>query len=95
MKIHGLYVPGEGWLRTAIGTRVTKKVIIAGDEAGAVFRDSYGLAAHYGGQPERWQKMRGEAVLVYKGRNRRSEVHWAQEKNVGPVEEKFVRWLEK
>ena len=53
------------------------------------------MAAFYGGQPENWQKVRGEVVLVYDGKDARAEAHWAQEKSVGYVEEKFVRWLEK
>jgi len=93
VKIHGLYVPGKGYLRTAVGTATTKIVVIAGEGSSAVFRDAFALAAFYGGQPENWQKMRGEVILVCEGKNKRAEVHWAQEESVGYVEEKFRGWL--
>jgi len=93
VKIHGLYVPGKGYLRTVAGSVTTKKEVIAGKGAGTVFRNAFMLAAVYGGVPDNWQKMRGEVILVCDGKEKRAEVHWAQEESVGYVEEKFCRWL--
>jgi hypothetical protein len=95
VNIHGVFVPGIGYCEVARGTAITERQVIAGKGSGTVFRDAWGMAAAYGGQPENWKKMRGEAILVCRGRNRRAEIHWAEEKSVGFVKEKFKWWLEK
>jgi hypothetical protein len=95
MRIDGVYVPGEGYCKTAVGTEITNIVVFAGKGTEVEFRVAPLLSAKYGGQPENWQKMRGEVVLVVGDSDRYAEVHWAYERTVGRVELKFKRWLDK
>jgi hypothetical protein len=95
VRIDGLYVPGEGYYKTAPGTAVTKFHVIAGKGTKVEFRRAAFLSSVHGGRPENWQKMRGEVVLFDRGLYRRAEMHWAQEKTVGPIKEMFKHWLDK
>jgi hypothetical protein len=95
MRIDGVYVPGEGFCKTALGTEVTNIVVFAGKGTNVEFRVAPLLSSKYGGQPENWQKVRGEVVLIAGDGNRYAEVHWAYEWTVGRVELKFKRWLDK
>jgi len=95
MRIDGVYVPGEGFCKTALETEVTNIVVFAGKGTNVVFRVAPLLSAKYGGQPENWQKVRGEVVLIAGDGSRYAEVHWAHERTVGRVELKFKRWLDK
>jgi hypothetical protein len=94
VNIDGVYVPGEGYCKVAPGTEMTQIKVFAGSGTKTVFRDAPLHALLYGGNPENWQKVRGEAILICCGRNRRAEIHWAEEKSVGFVKEKFKGWLE-
>lgn len=51
-----------------------------------------GLTKEYGGEPSNWQHSKGIAYIDYYGENRKAEVHWFQEKNVGKVKFKIKRW---
>jgi len=93
ISIDGVTVPGEGWFKRVVGTVVTKIVTIAGKGAGTPFRDASYYVARYGGDFGDWQKLRGEIVLDYYSIARSAEIHWVQGKSVGPVKEKFRRWL--
>jgi len=95
MMIDGVYVLGEGYCKAAVGTEVTNIVVFAGKGTNVEFRVAPLLSAKYGGQPENWQKVRGEVVLIVGAGSRCAEVHWAYERAVGRVELKFKRWLGK
>ncbi|MDR2693360.1 MAG: hypothetical protein LBB74_04000 [Chitinispirillales bacterium] len=95
MKIDGVYVPGEGYCETAPNTAVTKVLVFAGKGTGVDFRAAPLLSAKYGGQPENWQKVRGEVILITGEWYKRAEVHWACERTVGRVELKFKRWIDR
>jgi len=95
MRIDGVYVPGEGYCKTAIGTEVTNIVVFAGKGTGVEFRVASLFVAKYGGRSENWQKVRGEVVLIVGDMCRNAEVHWAYERSVGRVELKFKDWLNK
>jgi hypothetical protein len=96
MKIDGVYVPGEGYCRTYPGTEVTKILAFAGKGTETGFRRAQLLSDMYGGQPENWQKVRGEVVLIRDdGMRRRAELHWAYEWAIGVVELKFKGWRDK
>lgn len=73
---------------------IIKKVAIMGYKTGKPIRASYGLSQKYGGSIEKWQKMRGEAMM--KGENKemkRAEVHWYKNEEKDFLECKFKRWL--
>lgn len=53
-----------------------------------------GLSDEFGGDPEKWQHVKGNGVLDFYGEDVRAEVHWFQEDTVGKVKFKVKEWLE-
>jgi hypothetical protein len=94
VNIDGVYVPGEGYCKVAAGTEITKIKVFAGKGTEILFRNAPRNAVLYGGNPEDWQKVRGQAMLERtNGEIDPAELHWAQAAVIGEVGVKFKRWL--
>ncbi len=58
------------------GSKITKIKTFAGKGTDKEIRDRFDLEAQYGHPADSWQKNRGEAVVVHKGKERKAEIHW-------------------
>lgn len=78
------------------GTKVQNREVFAGYGTGTPLHEGVaeGLAAQYGGKPQKWQHVKGIGMIDDDGENVRAEVHWFQEESVGQVKHKIKKWLE-
>lgn len=83
-------------LHYAEGTKVQNREVFAGYGTGTPLHEGVaeGLAAQYGGKPQKWQHVKGIGIIDDDGENVRAEVHWFQEDSVGQVKHKIKKWLE-
>ena len=83
-------------LHYAEGTKVQNREVFAGYGTGTPLHEGVaeGLAAQYGGKPQKWQHVKGIGIIDDDGENVRAEVHWFQEESVGQVKHKIKKWLE-
>ena len=83
-------------LHYAEGTKVQNREVFAGYGTGTPLHEGVaeGLAAQYGGKPQKWQHVKGIGTIEDDGENVRAEVHWFQEESVGQVKHKIKKWLE-
>jgi hypothetical protein len=78
------------------GTRIQDVEIFAGYGKRIKLREetAIGLAKQHGGNPEKWQHVKGIGVVDFDGEERAAEVHWFQEESVGRVNFMLKRWRE-
>jgi len=77
----------------AEGTHITNKQIFAGIGTKTPIRDVDRLVRQYGGNAEKWAKVKARATLEIDGATELSEIHWYEEPSVGKVEIKFKKYL--
>ncbi|MEA4972931.1 MAG: minor capsid protein [Candidatus Metalachnospira sp.] len=76
------------------GSKITKVVVFAGKEAKKPVRVAEYLSKQYGGRIEDWQHTRGEGFVEVNGEQRRAELHWFENKDVGRIKMKVKRWID-
>lgn len=78
------------------GTKIQNSEVFAGKGTKHSLHEGVaeGLAEQYGGNPEKWQHCKGNGVIDFEGEERKAEVHWFQEENVGKVKFKVKRWID-
>ncbi len=89
-----VWVEGKGYYYLAEGSSITKVVVFAGKGTKTPLRVAGGLSQKFGGKTEDWQHTRGEGVVVFEGENRRAELHWFENADVGRVKMKVKRWFD-
>lgn len=75
-KNYPVLLPEGGHTKLAEGTRISKVVAIIGKGTGKELRDAVYLESKYGIKASEWQKVRGEGIVLIKGKKVRSELHW-------------------
>ena len=91
---HKVWVEGEGYYKLAEGTKITKVHVFAGKGTKTPVRVAKHLTKQYGGIEENWQHTRGEGIVNFEGKNRRAELHWFENQDVGKIKMKVKRWFE-
>lgn len=74
------------------GSKITKIKTFAGKGTNKEIRDRFILESQYGYPADSWQKNRGEAVIVHKGKERKAEIHWyeAEGEKVGMKVKRYL-----
>ena len=76
------------------GSKVTHKHVFAGKGTKTPIRDVDRLVKDYPNtKSDLWQKVKGNATLVYEGEEINAEIHWHEEPSVGRVETKYKKEL--
>ena len=58
------------------GTEISKVKVIMGYGTDIPLRDRFYLERDYGIAAEKWQKVRGEGIIVENGQKKKVELHW-------------------
>ena len=86
-------LPNGNHSKLAEGTKITKVKVIMGYGTDTELRDRFYLEREYGISADKWQKVRGEGIVVFNNENRIAEVHWYEAE--GQREKmKVKRWLD-
>ena len=75
-KRYDVRLIGGGNASLKEGSKITKIKTFAGKGTDKEIRDRFILESQYGRPADSWQKNRGEAVIVHKGKERKAEIHW-------------------
>ena len=75
-KRYDVRLIGGGNASLKEGSKITKIKTFAGKGTDKEIRDRFILESQYGHPADSWQKNRGEAVIVHKGKERKAEIHW-------------------
>ena len=92
-KNYPVRLPDGNHTKFAEGTEITKIKVFAGNGTNVSIRNKVYLEAKYKIAADKWQKVRGEGTVVFKGKNRTAEIHW-YEADEERVEMKVKRWLD-
>ena len=76
------------------GTRVKDPTVFAGYRGPKpLYADTVaGLVEEFGGEPDKWQHVKGIGILDVDGEEIMAEIHWFQEESVGKVKFKIKEW---
>ena len=92
-KNYPVKLPNGNHSKLAEGTKITKVKVIMGYGTDTELRDRFYLEREYGISADKWQKVRGEGIVVFNNENRIAEVHWYEAE--GQREKmKIKRWLD-
>lgn len=92
-KNYPVKLPNGNHSKLAEGTKITKVKVIMGYGTDTELRDRFYLEREYGISADKWQKVRGEGIVVFNNENRIAEVHWYEAE--GQREKmKVKRWLD-
>lgn len=86
-------LPNGNHAKFAEGTTITKIKVFAGKGTDVPIRKAIYLEDDFGIPAGDWQKIRGEGIIVFKGKNRPAEIHW-YEADGEKVKLKVKRWLD-
>ena len=86
-------LPNGNHAKFAEGTTITKIKVFAGKGTDIPIREAIYLENDFGIPAEDWQKIRGEGIIVFKGKNRPAEIHW-YEADGEKYKLKVKRWLD-
>lgn len=92
-KNYSVRLPDGNHTKFAEGTKITKIRVFAGKGTNTPIRDRFYLESTYGIKADKWQKVRGEGTVVFKGKNRAAELHWYEAEGE-KVDMKVKRWLD-
>lgn len=92
-KNYPIKLPNGNHAKFAEGTAITHIKVFAGKDTNVPIRDAMYLEAEFGIKAEKWQKMRGEGIIMNNGKPCRAEVHWYEAE--GQKEKmKVKRWID-
>ena len=75
-KNYPVRLPDGNHAKFAEGSTITKIKVFAGNGTDVPIRNAVYLENDYGIPADKWQKVRGEGVIVENGKRRRAELHW-------------------
>lgn len=75
-KNYPVRLPDGNHAKFAEGSTITKIKVFAGNGTNVPIRNAVYLENDYGIPADKWQKVRGEAIIVENGKRRRAELHW-------------------
>ena len=78
------------------GTRIQNREVFAGYGSRVPLHEGVaeGLSEQFGGKVEKWQHVKAWATLETPDGDRRADVHWFANEDVGQVKHKVKRWLD-
>ena len=79
------------------GTRGLDTKVFAGYKTRHQLHDGVaeGLSELHGGEPEKWQHVKGIGTIDVDGEGERAEVHWFYQESTGQVGHKIKKWLDR
>ena len=92
-KNYPVRLPNGNHAKFAEGSTISKIKIFAGNGTDTPIRNVIYLESDYGIPAEKWQKVRGEGIVVFEGKNRTAELHWCEADNE-KYDMKVKRWLD-
>ena len=92
-KNYPVRLPDGNHAKFAEGTEITKIKVFAGNGTDMPIRNAIFLENDYGKPSDKWQKVRGEGVVIFEGKKRIAEIHWYEADNE-KYEIKVKRWLD-
>jgi len=92
-KNYPVRLPNGNHAKFAEGTKITKIKVFAGKGTNVPIRNRAYLETKYKIDADKWQKVRGEGVIVVEGKRKTAEIHW-YEADEERVEMKVKRWLD-
>ena len=94
---YDIYDPATGdYYQFKEGSRIQNREVFAGYGSRTPLHDGVaeGLSEQCGGEAPKWQHVKGIAVLDTEDGDRKAEVHWFFNEEVGQVKHKVKRWLD-
>ena len=87
---------GDRYYHYAEGTKIQNREVFAGYKTRTPLDDGVpeGLTKEFGGDPEKWQHVKGEGIIDDDGEHVAAEVHWFYQESIGQVKHMIKRWLE-
>ena len=82
---------GDKIVHLVEGTYLRDKQIIAGNGRKRKIDEIDRLIETYGGNPDKWVKVKGIGTIDNDGKNEDVEIHWYEEPSVGKVKLKFKK----
>ena len=92
-KNYPVKLPDGNHAKFAEGTEIIKIKVFAGKGTDKPIRNAIFLENDYGISADKWQKVRGEGVILFEGQKRIAEVHW-YEADDERYDIKVKRWLD-
>ena len=75
-KNYPIKLPNGNHAKFAEGTAITNIKIFAGKDTDVPIRDAIYLESEFGIEAKKWQKVRGEGIIMNNGKPCKAEVHW-------------------
>lgn len=92
-KNYPIKLPNGNHAKFAEGTAITNIKIFAGKDTDVPIRDAIYLESEFGIEAKKWQKVRGEGIIMNNGKPCKAEVHWYEAE--GQKEKmKVKRWID-
>ena len=92
-KNYPVKLPDGNHSKFAEGTQITNIKIFAGKDTGIPIRDAIYLENEFGIQADKWQKVRGEGMIINNGKPCKAELHW-YEADGQKEKMKIKRWID-
>ena len=92
-KNYPVRLPDGNHAKFQEGSSITKIKVIAGNDTKVQIRDAIYLQERYKIPAEKWQKCRGESIVLVDGVPRKAEIHW-YEADGEKHDIKIKRWLD-
>ncbi len=92
-KNYPVKLPDGNHAKFAEGSEIIKIKVFAGKGTDKPIRNAIFLENDYGISADKWQKVRGEGVILFEGQKRIAEVHW-YEADDERYDIKVKRWLD-
>ena len=92
-KNYPVKLPDGNHSKFAEGSTITKIKVFAGNGTNVPIRDAIYLESNYGIPAEKWQKVRGEGIIIENGKKRTVEIHW-YEADGEKIKMKVKRYLD-
>lgn len=96
-KNYDIYDPATGdYYRFKEGSRIQNREVFAGYGSRTSLHDGVaeGLSEQCGGDARKWQHVKGFATLDTQDGDRKAEVHWFANEDIGQVKHRVKRWLD-
>lgn len=92
-KNYPVKLPDGNHAKFAEGSTITKIKVFAGEGTNVPIREAIFLESNYGIQADKWQKVRGEGIIIENGIKRTVEIHW-YEADGEKIKMKVKRYLD-
>lgn len=92
-KNYPVKLPNGNHSKFAEGTQITNIKIFAGKDTGVPIRDAIYLENEFGIKSDKWQKVRGEGMIINNGKPCKAELHW-YEADGQKEKMKVKRWID-